>query len=342
MRKVFHLPKNSKVRIVACSSILLLGACRDKGMRAVRDVMDFAASATFDLGKPTSKYSGYSVRVADAELSKYNSVFENFLIPSMPREDLYARLPLGLVYSIPVTKVISYSTVDTTADSAMISVVFERPSLKLYKQQVLSVVETNDSLMPSKETRDRFSVELKRVRQELQEIDTARFWLTRAGKIARFYTASAERDEHSNKLARDSVLVDLRRTIPLVSLTSVSVNDYSSLSSGGQSLGGSVEGTAIPGPSGWPHASEKVSVIHGVQCEATNGVQTSLEWGYLPDSKMTSNLPVRFLCLWSGDQAEKWKMTTPRSIKLRLLSVTGSDTVSSEWQSVAARPTSRD
>lgn len=65
-------------------SFLLLGAfaCVDPRQKAVDQTLEFAQSAPYTIGTPASKYSGFSLLVADSSLAR-TTTYSNILNPEI-------------------------------------------------------------------------------------------------------------------------------------------------------------------------------------------------------------------------------------------------------------------
>jgi hypothetical protein len=292
----------------------------------------FVASAPFDIAAPPSRYAHYAIIVGDSALKQYNEIFRYFEPSDTSRSTVYQRLPEELFWSLPITETQHISFRDLGTDTLLATVVHQRPDRDLFSRRFGTELQPADSLAPTDEQRAGFRSALRRIRQELQEIDTAFIWATPGPRIVRMRTASGIRDS----VVRDSVArvarVHLERLAADVRLRLLEFHDFSTLG-GSVTVGGSIKGTVDPGDAGW-FRDDRLYVGMAVQCEGRRGGESTTEFAYLSLPDVENHQRADYLCLWVGDQGTEWTRVRPSAIRVRLVAHVRNDSVFGPWVAV--------
>ncbi len=309
---------------------LAVVACSNKREDAVRETLTFAEKVPYTLGTRRERFGGFTIAVKDSALVSYNRVFAYFEPKDTSRSTVYGALPLELLTALPVTRLEKLSSNKVRADTLQVTAIFDRPDAKLFEETVLDLVFTGDSVQPSPAQRDQFQRSLTRIKQTLQEKDTAYFLVTEGPRIVKLRTASQIRDSVTLKKRVDASKKEFSRVVSAASFLRLTASDYSILASRGLDGGGSVQGLLDPGPTAWPKESDVFGILE-VACEARNGDNFLGAESYVNFKKLLPREIEKFLCVWFGEDARKWNDLKPKTFRVRLLGHAGRDTVAGPW-----------
>ncbi len=174
-----------------------------------------------------------------------------------------------------------------------------------------------------------FKGTMARVRQVLQSVDTARFWIVDGPRIVKFRTATYVRDSVAlvERVRMTRAQIDTMMRVGRFS--SITVKDYSRLRLySGYTGGGSITGFLDRGGV----TLDTGAVVHlEVECEARRGSKATFQGGYLSVSDLRYSRRNKFLCLWSGDDASEWQEVQPNEYHVRLLATIGLDSITGPW-----------
>jgi hypothetical protein len=221
------------------------------------------------------------------------------------------------------------------SDTTRFDVVFERPAFKAFQEVLLKAVDTKEMNSPSADQRSAFKSTIARAKKELQERDTAMFWLNGSGRIVRWTTAHLVHDSVVSARQRGVALEHFRRLVASAHFSDWQVLNTSILARPGEAGGGSVGGTVSPDTVGWYQAPKDVYISTEVECEARREQLVTRASTFLAlDSEPSASS--HFLCLWFGREGAQWDRIRPTSFRVRLLAKAGRDSVAGPWVDVVA------
>jgi hypothetical protein len=212
--------------------------------------------------------------------------------------------------------------------------IYQRVAAALMQQFLNDFISLADTVPPTDEQQKRFRSTLGRLKQQLQETDTAYFWVTKAPYIARIRTASQIRDSIAQVKEDEKARAELQRLFAQASFTGFKVSIYPDRYP--LDGGGSITAIIDPGTAGWYRRPDK-SVME-VQCEGLNGGRITRENSYIL-SNIGLHEREKALCLWSGDAAREFNDIQPSTFRMRLIGKLGAflqDTVFGPWVNIPA------
>jgi hypothetical protein len=306
-------------------------ACADPRQDAVESVAEFAQAMPYTIGAPESEYLGYKVMVSDEHLAAYNAIFTHFDPGDSSRTRIYKSLPEQLLLELPITRVHEIVVRETATDTAIATITFDRPERQLFLERMETELEADTFAHPAPERVTRFNDALRRARGELQQVDTARVYLTGDGRIVGIRTASFVRDSVVRDSAGRVARGHLERLVQSAVIRVEEVSDRSALNLGID--GASVRGVVDPKPIGW-FSNSRLYVSMVVQCEGRRGDDATTTDGYVRLREMRHDTPDDFLCLWSGRDGREWTRVRPSQIRVRLMGIIMRDTIAGPWVQV--------
>jgi len=315
--------------------VLALGACSNKGETAVKETLLFAEQAPFTLAAPAARDEGFGIAVKDSALSSYNAIFKYFDPKDTTRARVYRTLPADLYFRLPVTHLDQLSSKTTNGDTLKVIAVYTRPNAKLFEKTLLDLVVKSDTIAPTRAQQQAFEGFVKRAKQELQDTDTAFFWVVDGPRIVRVKSASEMRDSVARKAATDAAMKQFTGLVSSASFSGLAVKRFTYTPS--DYVAGAVNGFIDPGLQGWPTLpAETYGDVHAA-CEARNGDQSVGEVGYIILKSLSSHERAKVLCLWSGEKAQQWADIAPKSFRVRLVAGTGRDSAAGSWTDIKER-----
>lgn len=319
--------------LASLSALLSLGCERDNRSSAVESVLAFAREAPFTIDTPGSKYAGYEVIAEDSALERLNQLFELMHSEDSTRVREYKALPIQILFTLPVTSIESLSHRPLGGDTLLVQATFRAPDRALY-ESALSRALSVDSTATMAEARVAFKRALTRARSELQERDTAFFWVRPGPSILKWRTARWRRDsvtaDSLTRIARTH-WIRLSRDAQFSRTEVTSYEGMPRYMGGG---GGALEGWVDPGEVGW-FQNDDFGVDTRVQCEARRGDSTAMADGWVNANEGAVRERKKFLCTWLGDAADEWARIRPNAFRVRLLLNSYSpDTVAGPWVTV--------
>jgi hypothetical protein len=313
-------------------------ACRRADERAVDETMAFAAASVSGAAAAAESERFFQVVVDDSAVERYTKVFAYFDPKDTTRARAYRTTPITLLWNLTNTE---FERIERrrAGDTTMIRVRMQRPEWKLLEQRVANLVFTGDSTPPTADQQTAFRAALQRVRRELQEADTAIFWIVDGPRIAAVRTTRGIRDS----VVRDSIAkverVRIARFAEGARLGDFEVSDYSRLAaiSRGGMDGGSVRGTITPAPGGWPKQDPSQFVSTEVHCEGSNGTDVVRGTSYLSEEELEKPGKSEFLCLWTSLDRE-WRRVRPTTFRVRFVALNRAnrDTIAGAWYDIPA------
>jgi hypothetical protein len=315
--------------------VLALVACSNKRETAVKETLLFAEQTPYTLAAPAARDEGFGIAVKDSALSNYNAIFKYFEPKDTTRARVYRTLASDLYFRLPVTHLDQLSSKTTNGDTLKVTAVYTRPNAKLFEKTLLDLVVKSDTTAPTRAQQQVFEAFVKRAKQELQDTDTAFFWVVNGPRIVRLRTASEMRDSVTRKAASDSAMKQFAGLVSNASFSGLAVKRFTYTPS--DYVAGGVNGFIDPGLQGWPTLpADYYGDVH-VACEARNGDQAVGEVGYIILKNLSSHQRAKVLCLWSGEKAQQWADVGPKSFRVRLVAGTTRDSVVGRWTDVNER-----
>lgn len=309
------------------SAVAVMSACADPRERAAEETMALASAAPLALG-PVSETTYTNIVVTDSGLADYNRIFRYFDPKDSTRAKVYERLPsdllLGVLFNTSHQKLRSR----TNGDTLIVGFSFERPVRALFSR-ALSEVSAPDSGAPSDAVKRQFREALTRVRRELQETDTAHFYVTPGPRIERIRTASGVRDSIRGEAVRGHAVAHLRVVANGVRYARIRIRDEFEYAGG--TVGGSIRGLIMPIDTTWYRGAEGIYVEQRVDCQASSGDQTTTQ-----DASLSPDLVGRqsgdFICLWLSP--DDWIRIRPNRFRVRFVAIVSGDTIAAPWTEV--------
>jgi hypothetical protein len=333
IRRKMSIPQ--KMRVLYGFHVLAVVACSNKRETAVKETLLFAEQAPYTLAAPAARYEGFGIAVKDSALSSYNAIFKYFEPKDTTRARVYRNLPSELFFRLPVTHLDQLSSKTTTGDTLKVTAVYTRPNAKLFEKTLFDLVSSSDTTAPTRAQQQAFEAFVKRAKQELQDTDTAFFWVVEGPHIVRVKSASEARDSVTRKAASDAVMKVFAGLVSNAAFSELAVKRYAYTPS--DNVAGGINGFIDPGLQGWPTLPAEIYGDVHVACEARNREQAVGEVGYIILKNLSSHQRARVLCLWSGEQAQQWADIGPKSFRVRLVAATGRDSVVGPWTDINER-----
>ena len=318
-----------------CFHVFASVACSNKREAAVKETLLFAEQAPYTLAAPAARDEGFGIVVKDSALSNFNSIFKYFEPKDTTRERVYRMLPGELYFRLPVTHLDQLSTKSTAGDTLKVTAVYTRPNAKLFEKTLLNLVAKSDTIAPTMAEQQAFEAFVKRAKKELQDTDTAFFWVVDGPRIVRVKSASEMRDSVARKAATDAAMKQFPGLVTNASFSGWAVKRFTYYPS--DYVAGTLEGFVDPGLQGWPTLPGDTYVDVHVACEARNGDQAVGEIGYIILKKLSSHQREKALCLWSGEKAQQWAALSPKNFRVRLVAGAARDSVVGPWTDIKER-----
>ena len=315
--------------------VLAVVACSNKRETAVKQTLLFAEQAPYTLAAPAARNEGFGIAVKDSALSTYNAIFVYFEPKDTTRARVYRDLPSQLLFRLPVTHLEQLSSRRTNGDTLKVTAVYTRPNAKLFQKTLVDLVFKSDTIAPTGVQQQAFEAFIKRAKQELQDKDTALFWVVDGPHIVRVQSASEARDSVTRKAASDALMTLFAGLVSNATFSKLAVKRFAY--TGSDYIAGGISGFITPGLQAWPTVPPEIYGDVHVACEARNSDQGVGEVGYIILSTLSSHQKEKVLCIWSGEKAQQWADIDPKSFRVRLVAGTGRDSVVGPWTDIKER-----